>query len=117
MGSSGCRERIIWNKAREDGVGELDSHGKPKFEGVDNIAFMVSSATALLVGQRDAGMPVVIIRGLKYEWSNEGVNKTLAMRMSPEKKNKTLLETVKQYNNCSRSLNNNEHAYAYIKRL
>ncbi|MEM4846523.1 MAG: coenzyme F420-0:L-glutamate ligase [Thermosphaera sp.] len=75
--------------------GEPDSYGKPKFGGVDNIAFMVSSAAALLMGQRGEGIPVVIIRGLKYEWSNEGINKTLAMRMSLKMLLKALLETVK----------------------
>ncbi|MEM3938434.1 MAG: coenzyme F420-0:L-glutamate ligase [Desulfurococcaceae archaeon] len=75
--------------------GEPDSYGKPKFGGVDNIAFVVSSAAALLMGQRGEGIPVVIVRGLKYEWSDEGVNKTLAMRMSPKRLLKAFLETVK----------------------
>ncbi|MEM4447762.1 MAG: coenzyme F420-0:L-glutamate ligase [Candidatus Jordarchaeales archaeon] len=75
--------------------GEPDSYGKPKFGGVDNIAFMVSSAAALLMGQRGEGIPVVIIRGLKYEWSNEGINKVLVTRMSLKMLLKALLETVK----------------------
>ncbi|MEM0050697.1 MAG: coenzyme F420-0:L-glutamate ligase [Desulfurococcaceae archaeon] len=75
--------------------GEPDSYGKPKFGGVDNIALMVSSAAALLMGQRDEGIPVVIIRGLKYEWSDEGVNKMLVTRMSLKMLLKALLETVK----------------------
>ncbi|MEM4489428.1 MAG: coenzyme F420-0:L-glutamate ligase [Desulfurococcaceae archaeon] len=75
--------------------GEPDSYGKPKFGGVDNIAFMVSSAAALLMGQRDEGIPAVIIRGLKYEWSNEGINKMLVTRMSLKMLLKALLETVK----------------------
>lgn len=53
--------------------GEPDMYGKAKFGGVDNIAFSLCSAAALLMGQRDEGIPVVIIRGLEYEWFNGGL--------------------------------------------
>ncbi|MEM2381691.1 MAG: coenzyme F420-0:L-glutamate ligase [Candidatus Nezhaarchaeales archaeon] len=75
--------------------GEPDFYGKPKFGGVDNIAFMISSAAALLMGQRGEGIPVVILRGLKYEWSEEGVNKTLSTISPLRRLPKAFLETIK----------------------
>ncbi|MDP3879865.1 MAG: coenzyme F420-0:L-glutamate ligase [Dehalococcoidales bacterium] len=46
--------------------GRKDRFGKPKFGGVDNIAFELTAAAALLLGQSDEGIPVAIIRGLDY---------------------------------------------------
>ena len=47
--------------------GELDRYGKPKFGGVDFIVDEICSAAALLMGQTSESIPVVIIRGLKYD--------------------------------------------------
>jgi len=52
--------------------GELDRYGKPKLGGVDAVVHEVA-ASALLMGQCAEGIPVVIVRGLKYEFSEEGV--------------------------------------------
>ncbi len=57
--------------------GEPDTYGKPKFGGADNIANAVCAAASLLMGQHAEGIPAVIVRGLKYEWSEEGVTQTL----------------------------------------
>ena len=51
--------------------GELDRFGKPKFGGVDIIAYELTAASALLFGQTDEGVPVAIIRGLDYEASED----------------------------------------------
>ncbi len=50
-----------------------DIYGKPKFGGIDIIVDEIASAAALLMGQTNEGIPVVIVRGLKYERSDEGV--------------------------------------------
>ncbi len=47
--------------------GKKDLFGKPKFGGIDLIAYEFTSASALLFGQTGAGIPVVIIRGCEYE--------------------------------------------------
>ena len=52
--------------------GAADRYGKPKFGGVDHIANELACASALLMGQTDEGIPTVIIRGLKYNRSEEG---------------------------------------------
>jgi len=51
-----------------------DRYGKPKFGGMDIVVDEIASAAALLMGQTSEGIPAVIIRGLKYEESGEGVN-------------------------------------------
>jgi coenzyme F420-0:L-glutamate ligase/coenzyme F420-1:gamma-L-glutamate ligase len=75
--------------------GELDSYGKPKFGAVDNLAFLVCSAASLLMGQRAEGVPVVVVRGLKYDWSEKGVNEVLSTGFSPRKMSLALKETIK----------------------
>ncbi len=58
-----------------------DRYGKPKFGGIDIIVDEAASAAAMLMGQTSEGIPAVIIRGLKYERSDEGVkNYTIGMR-------------------------------------
>ncbi|HQE93540.1 MAG TPA: coenzyme F420-0:L-glutamate ligase [Anaerolineae bacterium] len=46
--------------------GEPDMFGKPKFGGMDIIAYELTAAAALLLGQTDEGVPVAIVRGLDY---------------------------------------------------
>ncbi|MEM3715513.1 MAG: coenzyme F420-0:L-glutamate ligase [Thermoprotei archaeon] len=50
-----------------------DLYGKPKFGGVDNLTDLVSATANLLFGQTNEAIPVVIIRGLKYERSEKGI--------------------------------------------
>ena len=47
--------------------GKKDKFGKPKFGGVDLVSWEMTSASALLFGQTDAGIPVTIIRGYEFE--------------------------------------------------
>jgi coenzyme F420-0:L-glutamate ligase/coenzyme F420-1:gamma-L-glutamate ligase len=75
--------------------GEPDSYGKPKFGGVDNTAFSLCSAASLLMGQRAEGVPVVIVRGLKYDWSERGIGEILSTSFSPRKMLLALKETIK----------------------
>ncbi|KYH37188.1 MAG: hypothetical protein AYL29_008610 [Candidatus Bathyarchaeota archaeon B24] len=53
--------------------GALDRFGKPKFGGVDRVADQLASAAALLMGQTAEGIPVVLVRGLRYVRREEGV--------------------------------------------
>ena len=58
--------------------GRKDRFGKPKIGGADIIAFELTAAAALLLGQTDEGIPVTIIRGLNYQVSEEeNIQKTL----------------------------------------
>ncbi|BEP17724.1 coenzyme F420-0:L-glutamate ligase [Pyrofollis japonicus] len=56
------------------GFASRDIYGRPKFGGVDIIVDEVASAAALLMGQTSEGIPVVIVRGLEYRESAEGVS-------------------------------------------
>lgn len=47
--------------------GQKDLFSKPKFGGIDLVAYELTSASALLFGQTGAGIPVAIIRGCEYE--------------------------------------------------
>jgi coenzyme F420-0:L-glutamate ligase/coenzyme F420-1:gamma-L-glutamate ligase len=51
--------------------GEPDRFGKPKFGGMDVIAYELTAAAALLFGRTNEGIPVAIISGLDYEPSGE----------------------------------------------
>ena len=55
-------------------LGAPDLYGQPKFGGVDAVAHELACAAALLMGQAGEGVPVVLVRGYKYEPSEEGVS-------------------------------------------
>lgn len=57
--------------------GGRDLFGEPKFGGLDIVVDEICSAAALLMGQCSEGIPVVIIRGLKYAPSAKGVKDIL----------------------------------------
>jgi len=75
--------------------GKPDRFGKPKFGGVDNVADMLACAAGLVWGQTSAGIPVVIIRGLKYD-KKKGVEE---LKLSTKNLRKmfwlSLMETLK----------------------
>lgn len=76
--------------------GKKDLFGKPKFGGIDLIAYELTSASALLFGQTGAGIPVVIIRGCEYEVSeNENILNTLLPRADNSEFRKVLKATMK----------------------
>ena len=61
--------------------GNKDLFGKPKFGGIDLIAYELTAASALLFGQTGDGIPVVVIRGCDYEINEtENVSNTLLTR-------------------------------------
>lgn len=85
-GSSGIQ--VISRK-----FGEPDRFGKPKFGGVDHIANELACASALLMGQTSEGIPAVLVRGLKYVKSEEGISSYL---LNPEILRIIVKEIVKQ---------------------
>ncbi len=72
--------------------GEPDLYGKPKFGGVDHIANELASAAALLMGQTNEGVPVVLIRGYRYVRSEEGI---LDNKLELKKVRKVIKEILK----------------------
>ncbi len=76
--------------------GKKDLFGKPKFGGIDLIAYELTSASALLFGQTGAGIPVVIIRGCEYEISEtENILNTLLPRADNTEFRRALKETMR----------------------
>ncbi len=60
--------------------GAPDLYGRPKFGGLDLVVDEISAAAALLMKQSAEGVPAVLLRGLVYERSNEGVRGVLISR-------------------------------------
>ncbi len=76
--------------------GKKDLFGKPKFGGIDLIAYEFTSASALLFGQTGAGIPVVVIRGCEYEINEtENVLNTLLPRAENTEFRKVLKATMR----------------------
>ena len=73
VGASG-----IMSISRE--FGSPDLYGRPKFGGLDIIVDEISAAAALMMKQSAEGIPAVLIRGLAYEKSDEGVGNILISR-------------------------------------
>ena len=66
VGSSGIKPVTPYFAAR-------DRYGRPKFGGIDIVVDEAAAAAALLMGQTAEGVPAAVIRGLKYQRSEEGV--------------------------------------------
>ncbi len=73
--------------------GDPDRYGKPKFGGIDNIVDELACASALLMGQTSEGIPAVLIRGLKYVRSEEGVS---TYSLSPDRIKAIIKEIIKE---------------------
>jgi len=54
-------------QAVDTNFGRTDLYGEPKFGGMDMIANELTAGSALLLGQADEQIPVVVVRGLEYE--------------------------------------------------
>lgn len=66
LGSSGIRPLVSY-------IGKKDRNGYKMKSSVEAIIDEVASAATLLMGQVDEGKPIVLIKGVKYEYSDEGV--------------------------------------------
>jgi len=66
VGSSGIEPRAKM-------FAKKDLFGKPKFGGIDLIAYELTAASALVFGQTTAGIPAAVVRGYEYE-INETAN-------------------------------------------
>jgi coenzyme F420-0:L-glutamate ligase/coenzyme F420-1:gamma-L-glutamate ligase len=55
-------------------LGDLDLYDKPKYGGMDSIVDEISCAAVLLMGQTTEGIPVVVMRGYKYQKSEESIS-------------------------------------------
>ena len=55
-------------------LGAPDLYGSPKFGGVDAVAHELACTAALIMGQASEGVPAVLIRGYRYEPSEEGLS-------------------------------------------
>lgn len=67
--------------------GHPDRFGKPKFGGADLVAHELACAAALLMGQTNAGIPAVVVRGYPYRPGEEGM---AAYRLSPSQINRAV---------------------------
>lgn len=59
-------------EAIDSNFGRTDLYGQPKVGGLDLVADELTAGSALLFGQADERIPVVVVRGLDYE-DGEGV--------------------------------------------
>ena len=66
VGSSGIEPRAKM-------FAKKDLFGRPKFGGIDLVAYELTAASALVFGQVNAGIPATVVRGYEYE-INETAN-------------------------------------------
>jgi coenzyme F420-0:L-glutamate ligase/coenzyme F420-1:gamma-L-glutamate ligase len=89
VGSSGISPRSKM-------FGKKDLFGKPKFGGIDLVAHELTAASALIFGQINAGIPVVVIRGYEYEINEtENVLNTLLPKGTGAEAVKVIKETMR----------------------
>ena len=99
VGSSGISPRAKM-------FGKKDLFGKPKFGGIDLVAYELTAASALVFGQINAGIPVAIIRGYEYE-----INETENISNTLLSKDSQIRDLIKQ------TLQATSYAYGWNKRL
>ena len=76
--------------------GQKDLFGKPKFGGIDLIAYELTSASALVFGQAGAGIPVAIIRGFQYDINEtKNILNTLVAQDNDNKLAKAIAATMR----------------------
>jgi len=76
--------------------GQKDLFGKPKFGGIDLVAYELTSASTLVFGQTGAGIPVAVIRGYEYEINEtENISKTLLPGADDAEVAKTIKATMR----------------------
>jgi len=75
LGSNGIRPLVSY-------IGKKDRNGYKMKSSVEAIIDEVASAATLLMGQVDEGKPIVLIKGIKYKYSDEGVKSVIR---KPEK--------------------------------
>lgn len=85
VGSSGVNPCSIM-------FGKKDKFGRAKFGGIDLVGLEMTAASALLFGQTDSGIPVVIIRGYEYQF-DEKRNVSNTLRFAGDEKD--VLEVVR----------------------
>lgn len=54
-------------EAVDSNFGKTDLYGEPKVGGIDLLATEIAAGSALLFGQADEQIPVVVVRGLEYD--------------------------------------------------
>lgn len=86
VGSSGIEPR-----SKE--FGRADCFNKPKFGGMDIVAHELASASALVFGQVNAGIPAVVIRGYDYVVSE---TENIANTLRPEGSQKQAKQVIKE---------------------
>jgi len=76
--------------------GQKDLFGKPKFGGIDLVAYELTSASALVFGQAGAGIPVAIIRGFQYDINEtKNILNTLVTQDNDNKLAKAIAATMR----------------------
>ncbi len=66
LGSNGIRPLVSY-------IGKRDKNGYKMKSSVEAIIDEIASAATLLMGQVDEGKPIVLIKGIRYKYSDEGV--------------------------------------------
>ena len=76
--------------------GQKDLFGRPKFGGIDVVAFELTAASALVFGQTAASIPVAVIRGFEYEISEtENISNTWVPQISGTELAKAIKATMR----------------------
>ncbi len=76
--------------------GKKDLFGKPKFGGIDLVAYELTAASALVFGQTDDGIAAAVIRGFDYQVSEtENISNTIWPDANGDSMAKTIKATMR----------------------
>lgn len=83
---------------RSTEFGKKDSFGRPKFGGVDLVAYELAAACALVFGQVDAAIPAAIVRGYQYQFDE---NANIANTLIPDASDEDYKQMIKNIINAT----------------
>ncbi|MCL5022225.1 MAG: coenzyme F420-0:L-glutamate ligase [Nitrospirae bacterium] len=75
--------------------GEGDLFNRPKYGGVDLIAFELTAAASLLFGQTNEGVPVVIVRGYEYEVTDQVSDQSLNLSSAKKSLKEIVMASIR----------------------
>ena len=84
--------------------GQKDLFSKPKFGGIDLVAYQLTAASTLVFGQTGAGIPAAVIRGYEYEINETANISNTLLPLTSRADTTTAIKAIMRATACAKGL-------------
>jgi coenzyme F420-0:L-glutamate ligase/coenzyme F420-1:gamma-L-glutamate ligase len=84
--------------------GQKDLFSKPKFGGIDLVAYQLTAASTLVFGQTGAGIPAAVIRGYEYEINETANISNTLLPLTSSADTTTAIKAIMRATACAKGL-------------